>query len=532
MKRKIILIATVVLLLSFLSIGCGREVTSEKQEIAEIIIGEGSEFLGGFNILSGYDTSGFYHYTPNIYETLVLYDKKGVKPGLAESWEIKENKITFKLREKVRFSDGAELTADVVKLNFDTMKATVGEQMAWFAGVSKLQEVNVIDKYMVEFIYDTPYIVALQDFTASVPMAIMSPNAFENGGVSENINTETMGTGPYKLESFEEGKYYTFIRNEGYWGEKPEVEKFTVKIISDMEARMLALRTGEIDIVYGSYHISQDAFVEFKDDDNFFTKVAEDVFSTRNILLNTSRPPFDDKKVRLAVQHAVNKDIICDKLLYGLEEKADYLLHPNLPYCDVKVEPYVYDMDKARELLKSAGWIDIDGDGILEKKGKKLEAEVLFRAGWGMEEDICQAMSTQLRKVGFEVKATGLDGMAWYGKALEGDFDATVNDTYGVPYDPHTFLSPMLSYSADNPAQQGLAEKAEIDRCINNIFNTIDTSIIQDNYNYVLSTLHEGALNLPISYTKDSIVFNKEKISDYEFWNQTREFNVGGIELK
>ena len=532
MKRKIILIAIIILVFLLLFIGCGRQITSQKQEMVEIFIGEGSDFLGGFNIISGYDNSGIFNYTSNIYETLVLYDEKGVKPGLAKSWEIKENKITFKLREGVKFSDGAELTAEVVKLNFDTMKATIGEQMAWFAGVSKLQEVNVIDKYVVEFIYDTPYVVALQDFTASVPMAIMSPNAFKNGGVSESINTVTMGTGPYKLESFEEGKYYTFIRNESYWGEKPEVEKFTVKIIPDMEARMLALKTGEIDIVYGHYHISQDAFVKFKDDDNFSTKVSEDIFSTRNILLNTSRPPFDDKKVRLAVQYAVNKDIISDKLLYGLEEKADYLLHPNLPYCDVKVEPYVYDIDKARELLKSAGWIDIDGDGILEKNSKKLEAEILFRTGWGMEEDICQAVATQLRKVGFDMKVTGLEAIAWYGKALEGDFHATVNDTYGVPYDPHIFLSPMLNYSADNPAQQGLDEKVEIDRRINKIFNTVDTSVIQENYIYILKTLHEGALNLPISYTKDSIIFNGKKIKDYEFWSQTREFYVGGVLLK
>ncbi len=529
MKKILSIIIAAFLVCSLLIVGCSsQEMSNKQQESTEIIIGESTDFTSGFNLISGDDGSGFVKYMPNVYETLVLYDESGMKPGLAESWNINENEIIFKLREGVKFSDGSELTSDVVKLNFDAMKKAIGEQFSWFAGISKLKEVKVMDKYQVKFIYDTPYIAALQDLTVNCPMGIMSPKAYENGNASEELNNKTFGTGPYKIDKFEKGKYYTFVRNENYWGERPKLDKITVKIIPNMESRVLALKTGEIDIMYGIKDISQDSFV-FLGDEGFGTKVAEKRFSTRNILLNSSKEPFSNLDVRLAAQYAVNKDAICKSTLCGLEERADNLLNPNLPFCDVDVDPYYYNTAKAEELLDKAGWLKVEGKDIREKDGKKLEAEILYRSGWGMEEDICEAAASQLREVGFDVKISGLEIMTWYSKVLEGNFEATINDTYGIQYDPHTYLSPMLNYSADNLAQQGLLQKSEIDRRIRESFSTIDEKVIQENYEYILKTLHKEALNIYISYTKDTIIYNKNKIKDYEFENQTKDFYINSI---
>ncbi|QOR34988.1 nickel ABC transporter, nickel/metallophore periplasmic binding protein [Clostridium sp. 'deep sea'] len=531
MKRKTSF-TLLILIIMVVAVGCQQTIPTDNNQPKEITIGDCADFTGGFNIISGDDNSSLFHYTANIYETLVIYDKDGVKPWLAESWQVNENKITFKLRENVKFSDGCDFNATAVKTHFEVMKKTIGEQMSWFAGVSKLQKINVISEYEVEFVYDSPYIVALQDFTVSCPMAIMSPSCFKNNQVLEIVNTQTMGTGPYLIESFEQGKYYTFIKNENYWGDCPHVDKFTVKILPDLESRMLALQLGEIDIIYGQKNLSQDSFVDFKNKQGFNTKVSNAVFCTRNILFNSTKEPFNDLNVRLAVQHAINKEIICSNLLYGLEDKADYILNKDLPYCNVSTIPYDYNEKKALQLLTEAGYTKDSKDNFFKKNGEKLSFEILFRTGWGAEEDICQAVANQLRKIGFEVKVTGLEVMAWYGKALEGQFQATVNDTYGIPYDPHTFLSPMLNYSADNPAQQGLKEKPELDKSITKIFNTINKTEIQECYSFILKTLHKSAINLPISYTKDSIVFNSNKISDYIFEDQTRELYLRNIVLK
>ncbi len=546
MKRKINLIMIVIISILIIVTGFGCESSdndnkvvsgnetdnspdNDMEEPIEIIIGEGTDFIGGFNALSDNDGNGFAKYISNVYETLVIYDKGEIKAGLAESWEVKDNKIIFNLRKGIMFTDGQELKADVVKTGFEYMKETLGEQLAWIIGVSKLQEINVIDDYKVEFVYDTPYIGALQDLTVAYRMAIMSPSVFVDGEITPDVNTMSFGTGPYKVSEVKQGQYYVFVKNEDYWGEKPKIDKITIKIIPGMESRMMALQSEEIDLVYGVNDVSLDAYNQFSKDNKFKTKVAEDVFATRNILLNTTKEPFNDINVRMAAQHAVNKDSICKNLLFDMEEKADYLLNRYLPYCDVEVKPYNFDLDKSRQLLEEAGWKDTNNDGILEKNGKNLEGEILFRTGWGMEEDICQVLSGQLREVGFDIKTTGMEMMSWYSKVLEGDFQATVNDTYGVPYDPYTFLSPMLNYSADNPAQQGLEQKPQIDEEIENIFNTVDDEEIRKSFEYVLKTLHEQALNLSISYTKDPIIYNPEKMSDYEFGKQTREFYFDGI---
>lgn len=546
MKRRINLIMIVIIsvLMMFGSLGCessnnDNEVASgtetnnstenDVKEAIEIIIGEGTDFVGGFNVLSDNDGNGFAKYSSNVYETLVTYDNGEIKPGLAESWEVKDNKILFNLRKGVMFTDGHELKADVVKTSFEHMKENLGEQLGWIIGVSKLQQINVIDDYTVEFVYDTPYIGALQDLTTSYRMGIMSPSVFVDGDIITDVNTKSFGTGPYKVSEVNEGQYYVFVKNEDYWGQQPKIDKITVKIIPGMESRMMALQSEEIDLVYGVNDVSLDAFNQFSNDNRFKTKLADDVFSTRNILLNTAKEPFNDINVRMAAQHAINKDSICKNLLFDMEEKADYLLNRDLAFCDVEVEPYKFDLEKARQLLEDSGWKDTDNDGILEKDGKNLEGEILFRSGWGMEEDITQAVSGQLREVGFDIKITGMEMMSWYSKVLEGDFQATVNDTYGVPYDPYTFLGPMLTYSADNPAQQGLEQKPQIDEEIRKIFNTVDEDEIEKSFDYVIRTLHEEGLNLTISYTKDPIIYNPEKFSDYEFAKLTREFYFDGI---
>ncbi len=537
MIKKMTAILAVMLLVVLLTAGCttsrdaietGAE--SSEKEINKIVMCQSSDLMGSSNITTLTNEMASVSYLANFYETLVNYEKGKITSGLAESWEVNENEITFKLKEGVKFSNGADFNAEVVKKNFDMIPKIWGEMFVnSFTVLKTLDEVKVIDNYTVKLVLTEPYYGALQELTNVNPYGMMSPSAYTEEGLSEGTDSKTFGTGPYMLDSFLKGREYTFVRNDNYWGEQPTVKQFVVKIIPDMESRIMALRAGEIDMIVGANNITYDAFSEFASDDKFEAKISESVVKTNGIKLNTTKPPFDDKNVRLAVQYAIDRQVICDNVLYGIETKADFLLNPELPYCDISLEAYDYDVEKAKDLLDKAGWLAIGKNEIREKDGQRLEAEILFKSGVGVQEDVSLALAGQLKEIGFDVKVTGLERMAWFGKATEGNFTISILETIGIPYDPQIFINIMAVPSWNNPVQQGLAVKPEIDQKIKELSNTIDSEKIQRIYDYILTTLHQEALYVPVSYSRELVIFNKELIKDYKFNGQPSKVDVSGI---
>ncbi len=537
MIKKITTVLAVMLLVVSLAVGCtpdrdAAEIGAESSEkdINKIVMCQSADLIGSSNITPLANEMAATFYLANFYETLVNYEKGTITPGLAESWEVNENEITFKLKKGVKFSDGADFNAEVVKKNFDMIPKIWPEMfVSAFNVLRTLDEVQVIDNYTVKLVLANPYYGALQELTNGGPYGMMSPNAYTEEGLSEGADSKTFGTGPYMLDSFIKGQEYTFVINDNYWSEQPAVKQFAVKIIPDMESRIMALRAGEIDMIVGANNITYDAFSEFSSDGKFEAKVSQAENKTNGIMLNTTKPPFDDKNVRLAVQHAINKKVICDNLLYGIETKADFLLNPKLPYCDVSLEAYDYDVEKAKDLLDQAGWPAIGKSGIREKEGQRLEAEILFKSGVGVEEDVSLALAGQLKEIGFDVKVTGLERMAWFGKAAEGNFTISTVETMGIPYDPQIFISIMAVPSWNNPVQQGLAVKPEIDKKIKELSNTVDSEKVQKIYDYILTTLHQEALYVPVSYSRELVIFNKELVNDYKFNGQPSKVDVSGI---
>ena len=538
MVKKVFTRLILLLMIPVLSLGCLVDYTlaqgkirTGKKEIEQIVMCQSRDLFGAGNLtpVSQGGWEGIY-YLANFYETLVNYERGEIVPGLAEAWEVNGNEITFKLKEGVKFSDGADFNAAAVKGNIERIAELIGEMIAsTYSVLSRLKEVQVVDNYTVKLILTEPYYGALQELTMVWPMGMMSPHAFTATGLSPLVDAQTLGTGPYQLDSFVKGHQYTFIRNDHYWGEQPAVKQFIVKIIPDMATRIIALRAGEIDLIVGANNITYDAFTEFAGEQKFTAKVSDSIIKTNVVLLNTTRRPFNDKNVRLAVQHAIDKEVICDKILYGIEEKADALLSPELPYCDVDLEPYRYDPTKAKKLLAQAGWELPAGIDIREKVGQPLAAELIFKSGVGMLEDLAMVVAGQLKTAGFKIKVTGVEGMSYFGKAAAGDFTILLYDTFGIPYDPQITINSMASPSWNQAAQEGLAVKPAIDAKVRELFTTIDDNKIQEHYDYILKTLHEEALYVPISYTRERVIFNNQLIKDYRFNGQPANVDVTGI---
>ena len=296
------------------------------------------------------------------------------------------------------------------------------------------------------------------------PFAMISPNCMINGSTKDGVNGY-IGTGPYVLTDFVTDEYAVFERNENYWGELPAIEKITVKVIPDNQTRIMALESGEIDLIFGKNMLDADAISQYVDSEKFSVSLSEPT-STRHIVLNTTNDILSDTTVRQALQYATNRQVISDGIFYGLEEPADTLYAKTVPYCDVELTPYEYNADTAAQMLDEAGWT-MGSDGIRQKDGKKLELELLYNSDSVTEKTIAEYLQSEYLKLGISINIHGEEEQSYRDSMKAGNFDMVFNICWGMPYDPQSSLAAMRApVYGDYAAQLGLADKAEIDAAI------------------------------------------------------------------
>lgn len=466
-------------------------------------------------------SNSFIYFGANFYDTLVTYENGEIKPKLAESWDVSEDgkTYTFHLKKDIKFSDGEPFNAEAVKKSYDNIAVNLGAYNGSYGMTSALfEEINAVDEHTVEIKLTKPYYGALKDFTIPMPMSVASPNAFnEDGTYSDLCKTQTLGTGAYKYEGEFDGTTYTFVRNESYWGDAPEADVFKLKVIPDNDAKVLALKNGEIDAIIGMEKLSYDAYEDIGKTDGFETFVTDAIETTRILGLNTAKAPFDDVNVRQAVHYAVDKKAICETLLGGLEEPAKTLLNPSLPYCDVQVKDYGFDVEKAKTLLEEAGWTDSDGDGIREKEGQKLSAELLYMSNYASLDDLSQAIASQLKDVGMEISIKPVDMMVYMTETLQGNYNIALATVYGAMYDPTTFITNMsTSLGSDAIAMQALSQNANGEALLAELSAETDTEKIKEIYSTILNEVNDSATIIPLSYLHELGAYNSEKIKEYK----------------
>ena len=533
--------------LAFSLVGCSQtknqpvETGSNSQELREITLCESWNFDGGFSVLQApalhNGTFGLLYYLDNFYETLVRYDNGEIIPGLAEKWEVSSDALTytFTLKQGIKFSDGEELNAEVVKLNFDNMPAILGDSNGVFGLTSTLlDEVTVVDEYTVAVKLTTPYYGALQDFTLPLPMGIMSPNAFnEDGSLSESVKTQTMGSGPYMYNGQKENDVYTFVRNPYYDRGEPDVDIFHVKVIPDNDAKLLALRNGEVDMLLSANNMSYDAYQELSQDTSFSTLTSDAVIQTRILGINPVSQPFEDVEIRQAVNYAINKESICQNIFSGVEVPAESVMDPALPYCDIDTGSYHYSPEQAVKLLEDAGWLDVDGDGVREKDGVKLSTSISCSSDLAMLEDVTAAVAEDLKAVGFEVTTSSKETMTYYQDVNRGEYGIGIGITFNIPMDPFQFVANLRREPMrDNMVAQGLQSLPDSDALINSLYSMTEDVEIQEVYNSILQTLHDDAVIIPLSRVKGIVAFQNEEIAGYTFASEPDYYNIALVDLK
>ncbi len=483
----------------------GEESTAESQGKEELV------FVNYRDIrdLNPHLYAGEMYAQEMLYETLVNITEDGYEGCLAESWNISEDgkTYTFHIRPGVKFSDGEVCDAYAIKANFDAIIENK-DRHTWLEMMNLLVGVSAPDENTFVIELSEPYYPMLTELGVTRPFAMISPKAMKDGSTKDGVEAY-IGTGPYVLSEFVTDEYAIFTANPDYWGKQPAIKKITVKVIPDNQTRILALEKGEIDLIFGKNMIDADAVNQYMDKDGFTVSLS-DPTSTRQIVLNTTDPILSDKNVRIALQHATNKENISQGIFYGLEQPADTLFAKTVPYCDIDLEPYACDMVLAGQLLDEAGWL-MGSDGIREKDGQKLNLDLLYNSDSVTEKSIAEYLQSEYQSIGIALNIHGEEEQSYRDNMKAGNFSMVFNICWGMPYDPQSSLAAMRApVYGDFAAQQGLEDKAEIDDAITKILVSTDETERQELYTYVLTRLHEDAVYIPLTYECNKAIYRSD----------------------
>jgi len=388
----------------------------------------------------------------NIYESLARrdYETLEIIPQLAESWEISDDKLRyrFKLREDVKWHDGTPFTADDVVFSYKTIMDPKVDTPHLRSYYQEILNVEAMNDYEVEFTYSRPYFLALE-FCGGMP--IVPKHLFDKGNFNKNpYGRKPVGTGPYKFVKWETGREIVLEKNEDYWGEKPELERIVFKIINDPTVAFQVLKRGDLDL---------SGLTPIQWDRQSNTRVFKESFNKHKyfrpnysfIGWNQSRSFFSDKKVRIAMTHLLNRELILNKILLDLGAIVTNPFYINSPEYDKSIKPFAFDPGKAKELLAEAGWIDHDNDGIRDKDGVKFEFEFLLPSGSETGEKIATILKEELDKVGIVMKIRKTEWAVFTTRLNERKFDAvTLGWSMGVESDPYQIWSTTQTETGHN----------------------------------------------------------------------------------
>lgn len=380
--------------------------------------------------------------TENVMETLLQYGDQDttIHPGLAEDWEASDDGLTytFKLRQGVKFHDGTDFNSEAVVFNFDRWMNGNADDFPYytmFGGFKGeeghvIKEIKAVDEHTVQFVLTRPQAPFLKNLAMS-PFAIASPAAVEKFG--DKFRENPVGTGPFKFVEWKQSDRIVLEKNEDYWQEGlPKLKQIIFRVIPENSARMNALVNGEIDVMDGVNN-SDEATIKSNDKLQVIERPSMNV---GYLGFTVNRPPFDNKLVRQALNHAIDKKAIIDAFYGGQAEAAVNPMPSSIEGYNDAVEAYPYDLEKAKELLAEAGF----------KDGFEMDLWAMPVARPYMPEGmkVAEVIQESFSKIGVKAKIQSVDWATYLDKAAKGEFDAFMLGWTGDNGDPDNFLYTLL----------------------------------------------------------------------------------------
>jgi len=369
-----------------------------------------------------------------IYNGLLKYDKDIRMIGdLAEKWEISEDKlrIRFYLRKDVKWQDGKPFTADDVEF---TYKAYVDPKTptAYATDFLKVKEFHILDPYTFEVTYEKPYAPGLGSWQQSM----LPKHLLEGQDITKSpLARHPVGTGPYRFVEWKTGEKIVVEDYADYFEGRPYIDQVITRIIPDPATMFLELKAGRLD----SMGLTPLQFRRQTETDWFkqnFAKYRYLSFGYTYLGYNLQDWRFKDKKVRQALTTAINRQSIVDGVVLGLGVVAYSPYNPDTFWYNPKVKKFPYDPEKAKQMLAEAGWVDTDGDGILDKDGRPFEFTILTNEGNSVRKNAATIIQADLKKIGVKANIRVVEWAAFIKNFLnKRKFDACLLG-WGIGIEP------------------------------------------------------------------------------------------------
>lgn len=362
----------------------------------------------------------------NIFNSLLKYDKNLELTGeLAQSWNISSDQrtITFHLKPNLKWADGEPLTSNDVLYTWQTV-TNDNTRTPYGADYKLVIKAETPDKNTFRVTYAQPYAPALDSWSG---LHILPKHILQN----QDINTSSFGRNPvgshyYKLDQWKSGESISLSRNENATQGQANIDRLVSRIIPDRAAQFLELMADNIDSMSLNSIQYARIFPARPDLNEKFSLYKELGNSYTYLGFNLKHKPFDDIRVRKAINYAIDKQEIIDGVLLGLGLTVASPYKPGTRWSNPKLKPYSYNPQKAIELLKAAGFEDHDGDGILDKDGKPLAFEILTNQNKEREMSAV-LIQRRLKEIGIDVKIRVVEWATFISRFIKtGDFNVVL----------------------------------------------------------------------------------------------------------
>lgn len=421
----------------------------------------------------------------NIFDGLVQKDQnEEIVESLATSWEaISDTTWEFKLREGVKFHDDSDFNAEAVKKSFDRIQdPDVAAPRAFI--FEMISEVKVVDEFTVQITTEFPFAPLLAHLSHPAGV-IVSPKqvdeeyaAMASGkDPSSVINEHPIGTGFFKFDSWIPGTEIVLVKNENYWGTPAHLDKVTFKVIPEGGTRVAELKTGNAQIIEP---VQPNEVQDLND--SGIAKVDERISSSLNYLgFNINKEPFGDVRVRQAITMLVNVEEVLAGVYEGFGLTANGPLAPGVFGYNEATKPISYNVDKAKELLKEAGY----------ENGFKT---TIWTNDNQQRMDIAVILQEALKQVNIDVDIQVLEWGAYLDNTGKGEHDMFILGLSNPVGDADYFLT-QLFHSANKglSGNRSFYDNPEVDKLLEAARQEIEPAARQDYYDQVQSILIEDA---------------------------------------
>lgn len=407
----------------------------------------------------------------HIFNSLLKYDRNLELEGeLAKSWKISDNQktITFQLKPDLKWADGSPLTsADVL---FTWQLVTDDKTRTPYGADYKLVvKAETPDAQTFRVSYAQPYAPALDSWAGLqiLPRHLLQGQDINNTAFAR----KPVGSHYYQLEEWKNGEHIVLAKNPHASQGPPRIDHLVSRFIPDPASQFLELMADNIDVMnlnpiqYARIVPARPELTKkislYKELGNGYTYLG----------FNLKHKPFDDARVRRAINYAIDKQELIDGVLLGLGEPVAAPYKPGTRWVDPQLKPYPYDPARAKQMLKEAGFDDHDGDGILDRDGKPLRFEILTNQN-KQREMSAVLIQRRLKEIGIDVSIRVLEWASFLGRYIKtGDFDVVVlgwslsldPDQYSIWHSSQTKPGQFNFINYSNPRVDALLEQGRLE---------------------------------------------------------------------